>query len=106
MDRGITNPTVVCKTDGKESIFACFDTAVAFRDNPGWNDGARRTISRRNRHSRTTRKIKRQRDSYNWHNVNARDYAEWLLAPMYAEPRMRCGYVLCCQPSNVRTSYI
>ena len=80
MDRGITNPTVVCKTDGKESIFACFDTAVAFRDNQGWNDGARRTISRRNRHSRTTRKIKRQRDSYNWHNVNARDYAEWLLA--------------------------
>ena len=26
--------------------------------------------------------------------------------PMYAEPRMRCGCVLCCQPTNVRTGYI
>ncbi|MBI1658636.1 MAG: transposase [Thaumarchaeota archaeon] len=80
IDRGITNPTVVCKSDGKKSIYACFDTAVAFRSNQSWNDEARRTISRRNKHSRTTKKIKRQRDSYNWHNANARDYAEWLLA--------------------------
>ena len=80
IDRGITNPTTVCKTDGKKSIYACFDTAAAFRGNQSWNDGARRAISRRNRHSRTTKKMKRQRDKYNWHNANARDYAEWLLA--------------------------
>ncbi len=80
IDRGITNPTVVCKTDGKESAYACYDTAVAFRDNQIWNDGARRAISKRNKYSRTTKKMKRQRDSYNWHNANARDYAEWLLA--------------------------
>ena len=80
IDRGITNPTVVCKTDGDTASYACHDTAVAFRTNQSWNDGARRTISRRNRHSRTTRKMKQQRDSYNWHNANARDYSEWLLA--------------------------
>ena len=28
------------------------------------------------------------------------------ISPMYTEPRMRCGYVLCCQPLNVRTNYI
>ncbi len=80
IDRGITNPTVVCKSDGEKSIYACFDTATAFRDNQAWNDGARRAISRRSKHSRTTKKMNRQRDSYNWHNANARDYAEWLLA--------------------------
>ena len=80
IDRGITNPTVVCKTDGNTASYACHDTAVAFRTNQSWNDGARRTISRRNRHSRTTLKMKQQRDSYNWHNANARDYSEWLLA--------------------------
>ena len=37
-------------------------------------------ISRRNKHSRTTHKMKRQRAKYNWHNANAREYAEWLLA--------------------------
>ena len=65
IDRGITNPTVVCKTNGKESEYACYDTAVAFRDNQSWNDETRRTIARRNKHSRTTKKIKRQRDNYN-----------------------------------------
>ena len=27
-------------------------------------------------------------------------------SPMYTGPRMRCGYVLCCQPLNVRIDYI
>ena len=80
IDRGVTHPTTVCKTDGDSVAFACYDTAVAFRSNRSWNDGARRTLSRRNKHSRSTKKMKRQRRSYNWHNANARDYAEWLLA--------------------------
>ena len=80
IDRGITNPTVVCKTDGKTSTFTCYDTAVSFRENRSWNDGARRAIARRNKHSRSTKKMKRQRNKCNWHNANARDYAEWLLA--------------------------
>ena len=80
IDRGITNPTVVCKTDGDTVAFTCYDTAVAFRSNQSWNDEARRTIARRNKHSRSTKKMKRQRGGYNWHNANARDYAEWLLA--------------------------
>ena len=80
LDRGITNPTMVCKTDGSMVSFTCYDTAVSFRKNRSWNDEARRTIDRRNRHSRTTKKMKRQRENYNWHNANARDYAEWLLA--------------------------
>ena len=80
IDRGITNPTVVCKTDGNTATYACYDTAVAFRSNQEWNDEARRTIARRNGGSRSTKKMKRQRSNYNWHNANARDYAEWLLA--------------------------
>ena len=80
LDRGITNPTVVCKTDGETVQFVCYDTATAFRTNQSWNDGARRTIKRRNPHSRSTRKMKRQRDKYNQGNANDRDYAEWLLA--------------------------
>ena len=80
LDRGVTNPTVVCKSDGNTASYACYDTAVAFRKNQSWNDEARRTISRRNKHSRSTRKMRRQRESYNWHNANAREYAEWLLA--------------------------
>ena len=80
IDRGITNPTVVCKTDGNTAAYACYDTAVAFRSNQEWNDEARRTIARRNGSSRSTKKMKRQRSNYNWHNANARDYAEWLLA--------------------------
>ena len=91
IDRGITNPTTVCKTDGKAASFTCYDTAVAFRKNRSWNDGARSTVSRRNRHSRSTKKMKRQRDSYNWHNANARDYAEWLLAK-----EICCGVDMIC----------
>ena len=80
IDRGVINPTTVCKTNGDMAAFTCYDTAVAFRKNQSWNDGARRTISRRNVHSRSTGKMKRRRGKYNWHNANARDYAEWLLA--------------------------
>ncbi|MCE2508454.1 MAG: transposase [Nitrosopumilaceae archaeon] len=80
LDRGITNPTVVCKTDGDTVSFTCYDTAVSFRSNQSWNDEARRTIQRRNKHSNSTKKMKKQRNNYNWHNANARDYAEWLLA--------------------------
>ena len=80
IDRGITNPTVVCKTDGETVSFTCYDTAVSFRKNRSWNDESRRAVARRNRHSRSTKKIRRQRRAYNWHNANARDYAEWLLA--------------------------
>ena len=80
IDRGITNPTTVCKTDGETVAFTCYDTAASFRTNQSWNDGARRTISHRNRHSRSTGKMRRQRKRYNWYNANAREYAEWLLA--------------------------
>ena len=80
IDRGITNPTTTCKTDGKTVHFTCYDTAVEFRTNQTWNDGARRAVARRNEHSNTTRKMKRQREKYNRGNANARDYAEWLLA--------------------------
>ena len=80
IDRGITNPTTVCKSDGKTASFTCYDTAAGFRKNRDWNDKSRRAISRRNKHSRSTKKMGRQRSKYNWHNANARDYAEWLLA--------------------------
>ena len=56
LDRGITNPTVVCKTDGETVQFVCYDTATAFRTNQSRNDTARRTIKRRNEHSRSTKK--------------------------------------------------
>ena len=80
IDRGITNPTTVCKTDGETVAFTCYDTATSFRTNQSWNDGARRTISHRNGQSRSTGKMRRRRERYNWHNANAREYAEWLLA--------------------------
>ena len=76
IDRGITNPTTTCKTDGKTVHFTCYDTATGFRANQTWNDGARRAVARRNEHSNTTRKMKRQREKYNRGNANARDYAE------------------------------
>ncbi len=80
IDRGITNPTTVCKTDGDTVSFTCYDTAASFRSSQSWNDGARSMISHRNRHSRTTKKMRRQRGKYNRGNANAREYAEWLLA--------------------------
>ena len=80
IDRGVTNPTVVCKTDGDAVTFTCYDTATSFRTNQKWNDASRRATSRRNKHSNTTKKMKRQRKKYNRGNANAREYAEWLLA--------------------------
>ncbi len=44
IDRGITNPTVVCKTDHNTSCIISYDTATAFRTNRTWNDNTRRTI--------------------------------------------------------------
>ena len=75
----------MCKTDGETVQFVCYDTATAFRTNQSWNNGARRAIKRRNPHSRSTRKMKRQRDKYNQGNANDRDYAEWLLAHKICE---------------------
>ena len=80
IDRGITNPTTTCKTDGQTARFTCYDTAVGFRANQSWNDGACRTMARRNKRSNTTRKMRLRREKYNRGNANARDYAEWLLA--------------------------
>ena len=85
IDRGVTNPTVVCRTDGKEAEIICYDTATAFRTNQAWNDAARRSISCRNKHSSTTRKMIRQRKRYNRGNANDREYAEWLLAKKICE---------------------
>ena len=85
IDRGITNPTAVCKTDHYTSHITSYDTATAFRANRSWNDAARRTVSSRNKHSRSTRKMKRQRKKYNQGNANDREYAEWLLARKVCE---------------------
>ena len=85
IDRGITNPTVVCRTDGRSTHITCHDTATAFRANQTWNDATRRTVSRRNRHSRSTRKMKLQRKRYNEGNANDREYAEWLLSKKVCE---------------------
>ncbi len=85
IDRGITNPTVVCKTDYNTSCIISYDTATAFRTNRTWNDEMRRTISHRNKHSRTTQKMKHKRKKYNQGNANDREYAEWLLAKKICE---------------------
>ncbi|MYH03881.1 MAG: IS200/IS605 family element transposase accessory protein TnpB [Cenarchaeum sp. SB0675_bin_21] len=85
IDRGITNPTVVCKTDHNTSNITSYDTATAFRTNRTWNDETRRTISHRNKHSNSTCKIKRKREKYNRGNANDREYAEWLLAKKICE---------------------
>ena len=84
-DRGITNPTVVCKTDHYASHVASYDTATALRASRSWSDAARRTVSRRSKHSRSTRRMKRQREKYNSGNANDREYAEWLLARKVCE---------------------
>ncbi len=85
IDRGVSNPTVVCKTDYNTSCIISYDTATAFRTNSTWNDDARRTISHRNKHSNATCKIKRRREKYNRGNANDREYAEWLLAKKMCE---------------------
>ena len=77
IDRGITNPTVVARSDGS---VACYDTAGQFRSNQHWNDRIRRRMSKTNRHSRNYREMQRRRDRRNAKNAAARDYCEWLLA--------------------------
>lgn len=73
---------------GETAQFTCHDTATAFRTNQSWNDGARRTTTRRNSHSRSTRMVKEQRQKHNGGNANGRNYAEWLLARVYATGSM------------------
>ncbi len=75
----------MCKTDYNTSDITSYDTATAFRTNSVWNDNMRRTISHRNKHSNSTRKIKRKREKYNQGNANDREHAEWLLAKKICE---------------------
>ena len=82
IDRGITNPTVVAKSDGS---IACYDTASKFRSNQRWNDRVRRRMSKTNKHSRSYREMQRRRDRRNAKNAAARDYCEWLLAKEVCE---------------------
>ena len=77
IDRGITNPTVVARSDGR---VACYDTASAFRSNLHWNDATRRKLSKTSKHSRNYRETARRRDRRNHKNACVRDYCEWLLA--------------------------
>ena len=77
IDRGITNPTVVAKSDGS---IACYDTASRFRSNRHWNDRVRRRMSKTSRHSRGYREMQRRRERRNAKNAAERDYCEWLLA--------------------------
>ena len=77
IDRGITNPTVVARSDGR---VACYDTASAFRNNQHWNDATRRKLSKMNKHSRNYKEVARKRDRRNYKNACERDYCEWLLA--------------------------
>ena len=77
IDRGITNPTVVARSDGS---ITCYDTASKFRSNQRWNDRTRRRMSKINKRSRSYREMQRRRDRRNAKNAAARDYCEWLLA--------------------------
>ena len=82
IDRGITNPTVVAKSDGS---VACYDTASKFRSNQRWNDRMRRRMSKTSKHSRGYREMQRRRDRRNAKNAASRDYCEWLLAKEVCE---------------------
>ena len=88
IDRGITNPTVVARSD--RSV-ACYDTASKFRSNQHWNDRTRRRLSKTNRHSRGYKELSRQRERRNQKNAAERDYCEWLLAKEVCE-----GVVVVC----------
>ena len=77
IDRGITNPTVVARSDG--AIF-CYDTVTKFRNNQLWNDATRRKLSKTNKHSRNYKEMARRRDRRNHKNACERDYCEWMLA--------------------------
>ena len=82
IDRGITNPTVVARSDGS---IACYDTATKFRDNQRWNDRTRSKLSKTNKHSRNYKELARRRDKRNYENACARDYCEWMLAKEICE---------------------
>ena len=82
IDRGITNPTVVARSDGRVT---CYDTASAFRSNQHWNDATRHKLSKMNKHSRNYKEVARKRDRRNYKNACERDYCEWLLAKEVCE---------------------
>ena len=82
IDRGITNPTVVAKSDGS---VACYDTASKFRSNQHWNDRMRRRMAKANKRSRNYREMGRERARRNRKNAAERDYCEWLLAKEVCE---------------------
>ena len=82
IDRGITNPTVVARSDGS---IACYDTASRFRSNQHWNDRTRRRMSKTNKHSRGYKAMSRQRERRNAKNAAERDYCEWMLAKEVCE---------------------
>ena len=82
IDRGITNPTVVARSDGS---IACYDTAARFRSNQHWNDRMRRRMAKTNKHSRGYKELSRQRERRNQKNAAERDYCEWMLAKEVCE---------------------
>ena len=82
IDRGITNPTVVARSDGS---VACYDTATKFRSNQRWNDRMRRRMARMSRHSRGYKELARERARRNAKNAAERDYCEWMLAKEVCE---------------------
>ena len=94
IDRGVTNPTVVAKSDGS---VACYDTATGFRSNRHWNDRMRRRMSKTNKHSRGYKELARERARRNAKNAAERDYCEWLLA------KEVCGgaSVVCLEDLNI-----
>ena len=81
IDRGITNPTVVARSDGS---VVCYDTASKFRSNQHWNDRTRRRLSKMNHHSRGYQEMARRRERRNQKNAAERDY-EWMLAKEVCE---------------------
>ena len=94
IDRGITNPTVVARSDGS---VACYDTATKFRSNQHWNDRTRRRLSKTNKRSRGYRAMSRERARRNEKNARERDYCEWMLA------KEVCGgaAVICLEGLNI-----
>ena len=94
IDRGITNPTVVARSDGSVT---CYDTASKFRSNQHWNDRMRRRMSKTNKHGRSYREMRRERDRRNHRNAASRDYCEWLLAKEVCEG----AKVVCLEDLNI-----
>lgn len=82
IDRGITNPTTVARSDG---TVACYDTASDFRENAHFSDKERRKFSKLNKrsHRHLKRQLRREKRNHDW--ANARDYTEWMLAKEICE---------------------